>query len=137
MQSYIKNGWADEIVNPDASRCASNATNPDKPTATNMLPSAVSGWKDLRGAFTCPDEVPSFSNGQMVTYFVSRTVCDGLPAGDFKSMNTAAKRLYDCGHVQCIKVGSSHTHLFVRANCLPEMKKCAVQSYHFTTKQVS
>ena len=123
VQSYIKNGWAGEIINPGEISGASNVINTDEPTAANKCPSAVSDWKDLRSAFTCPNEVPSFSNGQMVTYFVSRTVCDGLPAGDFKSMNIATKRLYDCGHVQCIQVGSSSTHLFIRANCLPEMKK--------------
>ena len=57
-------------------------------------------WKNLVEVFDCADQVPSFSNGQLVEYFVSRTVSDGLPAGDFKSMNTKAKGLFDCGHVQ-------------------------------------
>ena len=64
--------------------------------------------------------MPLFSNGQMVTYFGSRTVSDGLPAGDFKAMN---KRLYDCGHVQNIEVGTSISYVWVRADCLLEMKK--------------
>ena len=46
----------------------------------------------------------------------------GLPAGDFKSMNTRAKGLFDCGHVQGIQVGISGSHILIRASCLPEMK---------------
>ena len=56
-------------------------------------------WEILTSAFSSPEVVPSFSNGQMIEYFVIRTVGDGLPAGDFKSMNKRAKGLFDCGHV--------------------------------------
>lgn len=73
--------------------------------------------------FQCAEKVPSFCNGQLVEYFVSRTVSDGLPAGDFKSINTKAKGLFDCGHVQAIQVSFSSSHLWIRANCCPEMKK--------------
>ena len=31
-------------------------------------------------------------------------MADGLPAGDFKSMNKSAKYLFDCGHIQKIEV---------------------------------
>lgn len=61
----------------------------------------------------------------MVTYFVCRTVSDGLPAGDFKAINNKAKGLYECGHIQNIQVCSilSSSSLWVRSDCLPEMKK--------------
>ena len=59
----------------------------------------------------------------MMTYFVSRTLDDGLPAGDFNGMNKKARRLYDCGHVQKIEVTNSCSRMWVRADCFPEMKK--------------
>ena len=80
-------------------------------------------WKDIREAYSSREEVPLFTNGQMITYFVTRTVSDGLPAGDFKGMNEKAKRLYECGHVQRIMVQTSHSLHWFRAECLPEMKK--------------
>ena len=117
MRSYIRNGWVDKIINPDqlpqdgASGSITAIVDGDQPAT----PDQCSGinWKALKSAYSCPDEVPSFSNGQMVTYFVSRTVSDGLPAGDFKTINTHAKKLFDCGHVQCIETGSTTTHLWI------------------------
>ena len=57
----------------------------------------------------------------MILYFVSRTATDGLPAGDIKSINKAAKHLYDCGHVQNVKIGYTKYNYFLRAICYPEM----------------
>lgn len=50
-------------------------------------------------------------------------VSDRLPAGDFNAMNTKAKRIYDCGHVQNIQVCVYSSFLWIRADCVPEMKK--------------
>ena len=55
----------------------------------------------------------------MITYFVTRTVIDGLPANDFKSINKSAKYLFDCGHVQNIQVGNTSSLL------LTACPKCA------------
>ena len=63
-----------------------------------------------------------------MTYFVSRTVADKLPAADFKAINKSAESLFHCGHVQAIQVCSTDDYLFVRANCIPEMRKDRV--YH-------
>ena len=57
-------------------------------------------WKDIKLLYTKSEDVPSFTNAQLVTYFVCRTVNDGLPAGDFKSINKSAKYLFDCGHTR-------------------------------------
>ena len=57
---------------------------------------------------------------------VTRTVGDGLPAGDFKSMNKRAKGLFDCGHDQNIQVSVSSSHVLLRASCIPAMKKDTV-----------
>ena len=98
VRSYIRNGWADNIVYPDQPLRNSAANVNDADQVTISQQSAVNNWKVLKTAFTSPGEVPSFSHGQMVTYFVSRTVSDGLPAGDFKAMNAHAQRLqHTCG----------------------------------------
>ena len=72
--------------------------------------------------------MPQFNTSHIVAYFATRTVNDCLPAADFKSVNKSAENLFWCGHVQSIQVCSTETHLYVRANCLPEMKKDGV--YH-------
>ena len=38
----------------------------------------VDGWVDIQNVFTSIEEVPAFSNAQIVTYFVTRTVADGF-----------------------------------------------------------
>ena len=42
------------------------------------------------------------NNSNIVAYFVSRSVYDGLPACDFKGINKSAQYLFRCGHVQII-----------------------------------
>lgn len=64
-----------------------------------------------------------FAEGQFISYFCLQTVADGLPAGDFKSMNKSAKHLFDYGHVHNIQIGTSTSCVLLKANCLPEMKK--------------
>ena len=48
---------------------------------------SITDWQDIRKAYSRQEDVPLFTHGQMVTYFVTRTVSDGLPAKDFKGMN--------------------------------------------------
>ena len=79
------------------------------------------------------DQVFSFTNAQMISYFVTRTADDGLPMGDFKSVNNSASNLFRCGHLQQIQVAyDTADTLIVRAKCLPEMKKDRV--YHISMK---
>lgn len=105
------------MVDPDHSH-----QSPTKQLAP-LLPG--DGWQEITCAFSSPQQVLPFTNAQIVAYFVTRTVDDALPAGDFKSINKSASNLYHCGHVQNIEVcnESSTNKLFVRADCLPEMKK--------------
>ena len=70
-----------------------------------------------------PADVLQFNMGHTVTYFVSRTVSDGLPATDLKSVNKSAENLFRCGHVQDIIVCTANMSIFVRAKCIPEMRK--------------
>ena len=51
---------------------------------------------DIHNVYKSPGKVP-----EMVTYFVTQTVSDGLPATDF---NTLADDLFKCGHAQNIHV---------------------------------
>ena len=101
MQSCtcIQNGWDSDLVDPDnPGGVAIGEANP----ISESRPSQ--DWVDIRRAYTTAAEVPKFTNGQMVTYFVCRTASDGLPAGDFKAINSKAKGLYDCGHIQNTEV---------------------------------
>ena len=79
--------------------------------SNNISITADSGWKLINNALSSSNEIPGFSRGQMITYFVARTFDDGLPAGDFKGINKKARKLFQCGHIQNI-----------RAKCLLEMK---------------
>ena len=107
MKLYISNGWAAKyLVNPDA--C-------DAPTAASSVSADISftgEWTNLKQAYSQPAPVPSFNHGHMISYFVSHTATDGLPAGDIKSINKAAKHLYDCGHVQNVEIGYTNTTIF-------------------------
>ena len=48
---------------------------------------------------------------------------DGLPSSDIKSINRAAKHLYDCGHIQNVEVGFNSNALYIQATSIPEMRK--------------
>ena len=65
------------------------------PVASLVSPdlSIIREWTNIKQAFSHPAQVPSFNHGHMISYFVSHTVMDGLPAGDIKSINKAAKHL--------------------------------------------
>jgi len=63
-------------------------------------------------AYSQPMQVPSFNHGYMISYFVSCTAMDGLPAGDIKSIDKATKHLYDYGHVQNVEVSYTNRKNF-------------------------
>ena len=83
----------------------------------------LDGWEDIQKDYKSPSDVPMFTNGHIVAYFVTRSVADNLPAGDFKSINHSAENLFRCGHVQGMQVCSSTTLIYIKAICLPEIKK--------------
>ena len=122
MRRYIFYGWADNLIDPDY---GSNGVPHDKSLSTAGEPgdvvSPADGWCDIRQVWKSSQEVPCFTNGHIVQYFVTRTVHDGLPASDFKSINQSALYLYCGGHVQNIEVCTSG-RVWIRSICLPEMK---------------
>ena len=86
VESYIRNGWDGCIVDPDAQSSSTAMTD----TATQKLPAdiqAIDAWKPIKTAFSTPEEVPKFSHGQVISYFVTRTLNDRLLAGDIKGIN--------------------------------------------------
>lgn len=50
-------------------------------------------WEDFTKA-TIMLENFQFSSGYIISYFVTPSVCDGLPAGDFKAINRSAENLF-------------------------------------------
>ena len=60
----------------------------------------------------------------MLSYFVTRKVCDGNIAGDFKHMNSHSYPLFKAGHAQKIQViKGNDNNMYLSAFCLPEMRK--------------
>ena len=73
-----------------------------------------SGWEDfIKASFILQNF--QFSSGHIVSCFVNRSVYDGLPAGDFKAINSLAENLFVCGHVQSIQVCATDNNLFIKA----------------------
>ena len=81
-----------------------------------------SGWEEFVKALMITDKF-HFTFGEIVSYFVNRSVSDGLPADDFKAINSSAENLFRCGHIQGIQVCATEDNLFLKAKCLPEMRK--------------
>ena len=86
---------------------------------TTVVSFPDTGWEDFTDTPLITDSF-DFTFAQIVSYFVNRFVCDGLPAGDFKGINKSAENLFICGHIQ---VCHTYDHLLVKAKCLPEMRK--------------
>ena len=85
-----------------------------------------SGWQlvsPLGVAAAMPLPALEFSSSNIISYFVARSVCDNLPAGDVKSISKSAEYLFRCGHVQSVQYASTDNCYFFKAKCLPEMRK--------------
>lgn len=79
------------------------------------------GWEDIRKA--TPSSPFEFGLSQIVAYFVTRSVSDGKVAGDLKSINKSAENLFICGHIQSVQCVEVNKIIYVKAKCLPEMRK--------------
>ena len=69
------------------------------------------------------DQVPQFTMSNIMTYFVTCCLKDSLPARDFKSISKSAENMFRCGHVQDIEVVTDNDSVYIKSNCLPEMRK--------------
>ena len=74
VQAYIRNGWSDKVFDPDRKA--------EKPNCSDVEVSNSLGsdWQSLKDAFTAKKVHLSFTNAQIINYFVVRTAVDGMPA---------------------------------------------------------
>ena len=71
----------------------------------STLPDNKNGsWSSLKDADENTLQLLSFTNAQIINYFVVRTAVDGTPASDMKAINSSALNLFKCGHVQNIQI---------------------------------
>ena len=126
------------MINPYAADGECNSRGSQQNKALVPFTPPLDSWKPIKDAFTSGElEVPKFDNSHIVTYFVTRSVVDGLPAGDFKLINSSAVNLFKSGHVQNIEVSFSSPTLYMRASCLPEMKKHTMYKLNLSFDSVS
>ena len=121
--AYIRNGWASNVVDPDAKDEKKNSTKSDL-VCLQFPNTPTDGWQPLKEAFIGKDshEGFSFTNAQIINYFVVRTAVDGKPAADMKAINSSAMNLFRCGHIQDIRVCCEKC-MVIQAKCVPEMRK--------------
>ena len=86
-----------------------------------MSPPSTASWIRLADGRTL---LPEFSLANILSYFVTRKVCDENIAGDFKRINSHSYPLFKAGHVQRIQViKGNDINMYLSAFCLPEMRK--------------
>ena len=92
--------------------------------AVQMPDVAKDEWCLLKKAFAgkAPNNTFTFTNANIISYFVVRTAVDGMPADDMIAINSRALNLLRSGHIQHIKTLSAE-YLFIQADCMPEMRK--------------
>lgn len=92
------------------------------PTARDefMFPPTTVLWKGIADGRTL---MPELSLASMMAYFVTRKVCDGQNAGDFKHVNIHSYPLFKSGHIQKIMtIKGNDNNVYLNAVCLPEMR---------------
>ncbi|XP_064384101.1 uncharacterized protein LOC135333109 [Halichondria panicea] len=94
VRDYIKNGWANQLINPDGTTQACSIPTASQQMVSNDQPLE---WNCIKTLYKDPSGVLNFTNAQIVTYLW--LYCFGR-----SSSNTA-------------------TNIWVRADYLPEMKK--------------
>ena len=67
--------------------------------------------------------IPEFTIKNVLQYFIYRKECDGLERQDWKNFKSGGYNLYKEGHVQKVYASISTNVVYVKAICLPEMKK--------------
>ena len=85
---------------------------------------AKDDWCLLKEAFAgkAPNNTFTFTNANVISYFVVRTAVDGMPADGMKAIISRAINIFQSGHIQHIKALSAE-YLFIQADCMPEMRK--------------
>ena len=98
----------------------SSTVQPAVPQTASSSSNDESLWTNIKDE---PLKMCNFTTENLTNYFVYLREADGLERQDWKSLNSGGYRLFSEGHIQdvCIKNGSGAC--FVKAECLPEMKK--------------
>ena len=92
MNAYLKYGSTEDPVTEEKNQ----ATVSDGNHASNgQLKFPESGWENIRKF----DTTLEFNLGNVIQYFVTRTVLDGEAAKDVKSINMLAENLFICGRI--------------------------------------
>ena len=76
--------------------------------------------------------IPQFTIGSITNYFLCRLASDGLPANNFKDLNSHAFPLYKAGHIQSIFIATLDSDYIIKSVCLPEMKKDVLYKINLT-----
>jgi len=93
------NGWANQIVYPDNCKQHCTGTCRAEPLSVLSVPQNVD-WKKLQETPTRTDvDVISFTNANVINYFLVRTAINGMPSSDVKAINSSAVNMFRCGHV--------------------------------------
>ena len=90
VQAYIRNGWSGNIVDPDH---GSDTTGEASLSSEFDIESGT--WKPLKEAFSATSQPPfSFSNAEIINYFMMRKAVDGLPASNMFYFNLGISILH-------------------------------------------
>ena len=122
MQAYIRNGWANNVIDPDGNSSPVFKDSPHIDVLSTLPDNKNDSWSSLKDADENTLQLLSFTNAQIINYFVVRTAVDGTPASDMKAINSSALNLFKCGHIQNIQI-CIDKYLYVTSKCVPEMRK--------------
>ena len=81
--------------------------------------------------------LPEFTIENVLQYFIYRKENDGLERQDWKNFNSGGFKLFKEGHIQKVYVSDSTMNVYVKATCLPEMKKDRTYSLFLTIEKSS
>ena len=70
--------------------------------------------------------IPEVNIMHINDYFITRMVDDGMPAKDYKDLNSHSYPLFKAGHIQSVFVAMQNNKYLFKCVCLPEMKKDVV-----------
>ena len=117
-KAYI--AYGNEVLTVTDSAIASQACK-STTNSSEKFDFPENGWEDICKA--TPSILFDFSNSQIISYFVTRSVTDGKIAADVKSINKSAENLFICCHVKNIQFLEVDKCIYIKAKCLPEMRK--------------
>jgi len=77
-----------------------------KTSSQLILANENCNWQPLNKVFTgnATNQPFLLTNAQIINYFELRNTVDSMPANDMKATDSSALNLFQCGHIQDIKV---------------------------------